>query len=67
MTKKYFSNLTPLEKAEHKAYNFAFNLYESLLVSVYMTSGSLEIPGDIFLTGSFYPSGSQSSSEQQAA
>ena len=67
MPKKYTSKLTPLEKAEKKAYNFAFKMYESLLISAYMTSGSLDDPEEHAVVGNTPSSGSFSSPEHQAA
>jgi len=67
MPKKYISKLTPLEKAEKNAYNFAFKMYESLLISAYMTSGSLDDPEDLVIVENTPSSGSFSSSEYQAA
>ena len=46
--KKYkIRKLTPLEKAQQDAQDFAYNMYESLLVNAYMISGSFVPDQDI--------------------
>jgi hypothetical protein len=71
MTKRRFQKLTPLEKAQENAYNFAFNMYEALLVNVYMTSGSFDQADELSkvtdLPSNNISSGSQTSSGHQAA
>ncbi len=67
MTKKYFPKMTPFEKAEHNAQDFAYKMYESLLVSAYMISGSLASLEEEQTVVNFNPSGSNGSSESKAA
>ena len=70
MSKRRFQKLTPLEKAQENAYNFAFDMYEALLVNAYMTSGSFDQDSDsVKVTDlpSNISSGSQTSSDHQAA
>jgi hypothetical protein len=71
MSKRRFQKLTPLEKAQENAYNFAFDMYEALLVNAYMTSGSFDQDNDLIkvidLPSNNISSGSQTSSGHQAA
>ena len=67
MTKKYFSKMTPFEKAEYNAQDFAYKMYESLIVSEYMLSGSLRVSKKTPTPTQFSPSGSQSGPDSRAA
>ena len=67
MTKKYFSKMTPFEKAEYNAQDFAYKMYESLIVNAYMLSGSLPASEKASAPTLFSPSGSQNTSDSKAA
>tara|TARA_A100001011_G_C14229639_1_gene808184 strand:- start:1030 stop:1233 length:204 start_codon:yes stop_codon:yes gene_type:complete len=67
MTNKYFSKLTPFEKAEYNAQDFAYKMYESLVISEYMLSGSLPVSEKAPAPTQFSPSGSQNTTDSKAA
>ena len=67
MTNKYFSKMTPFEKAEYNAQDFAYKMYESLIVNAYMLSGSLPVTEKTLTPTQFSPSGSQNTSDSKAA
>ena len=59
--------MTPFEKAEYNAQDFAYKMYESLLVSEYMLSGSLPMADKALTPTQFSPSGSQNTPDSKAA